>query len=211
MALCPSLPSHSQPLSPFSTVLQGTISVQTVASFCALRSGTYITPITHSSTLHSVCCFPLLSGTCLFNFILITISEGSDPSCLLFPTPSSTVHDTELALVPYFSPMSANIKQLLVQKWVSGTFVALRCSGGYGKLHTREKAHIGQAGKERCRELPESLEVEGGRGKQCSGERLKVVAWWNYVWPFAVTSKAGSSHFSESVVAAIYLLHLGLR
>lgn len=102
MALCPSLPSHSQPLSPFSTVLQGTISVQTVASFCALRSGTYITPITHSSTLHSVCCFPLLSGTCLFNFILITISEGSDPSCLLFPTPSSTVHDTELALCALF-------------------------------------------------------------------------------------------------------------
>lgn len=166
MALCPSLPSHSQPLSPFSTVLQGTISVQTVASFCALRSGTYIT--------------------------LQCMTQN-------------------LPFVPYFSPMSANIKQLLVQKWVSGTFVGLRCSEGYGKLHTREKAHIGQAGKERCRELPESLEVEGGRGKQCSGKRLKVVAWWNCVWPFAVTSKAGSSHFSESVVAAIFLLHLELR
>lgn len=117
-----------------------------------------------------------------------------------------------LPFVPYFSPMSANIKQLLVQKWVSGTFVGLRCSEGYGKLHTREKAHMGQAGEEICRELPESLEVEGGRGKQCSGKRLKVVAWWNCVWPFAVTSKAGSSHFSGfTIVAAIFLLHLGLR
>lgn len=40
---------------------------------------------------------------------------------------------------------------------------------------------MGQAGEEICRELPESLEVEGGRGKQCSGKRLKVVAWWNCV------------------------------
>lgn len=120
MALCPSLPSHSQPLSPFSTVLQGTISVQTVASFCALRSGTYITPITHSSTLHPVCCLPLLSGTCLFNFILITISEGSGPSCLLFPTPSSTVHDTELALCALFFPH--------VCKYRAAPGVAMQCS-----------------------------------------------------------------------------------